>query len=89
MLAYEGSKIILKDMKLVVTSDAVDSLKPDSMMITAAVKDAEVCLENCTFEAATDSPKLIKLRACTVACGAQVNPRPDVGSSSPLHWHTY
>jgi hypothetical protein len=72
MLAYNPSKIILKDVKLVVTCDAVESLKPDSMLITACGKDTEICLQNCTFEAAADSPRLIRLRALTVGCGAQV-----------------
>jgi hypothetical protein len=66
------SKLVLTDMKVVVTPDAVKELEPQSTLIVADGQHAEVSLENCTFEAAADSPKLVQLTVCAVGSGAQV-----------------
>jgi hypothetical protein len=78
LTSYESSRLILTDMKVVVTASALQDLQPHATLIAAlgeaaAVSpDAAVTLENCTFEAAADSPQLMQLTAFAVGCGAQV-----------------
>jgi hypothetical protein len=61
----------LTDVK-VVAPDAVKNLDPHNILIIADGQHAVVTMENCTFEVAADSPKLIQLTACAVGKGAQV-----------------
>jgi hypothetical protein len=71
---HQSSKIILKNIKVVVAPGAVKLLKPDTCLIAAYNKDAVLSLKNCTIETAADSPQLMQLTAVAVGQGAQVRP---------------
>jgi hypothetical protein len=86
LTSHEISKLVLTDMKVVVTPGALQDLKPHSNLIAALGQAAAVSLENCTFEAADDSLQLNHLTALLVGYGAQVGwLRPVRGSNMKQH----
>jgi hypothetical protein len=83
------SKLVLKDMKLVVTLHAVEGLQRSSILIYGSGQHTVVSLQNCTAEVLADSKQLMHLSPFVVGSGAQVScPRAQQARTGPVQPET-
>jgi hypothetical protein len=71
----------LTSVRLTVSPDAVEDLQPGAILIQADERQT-VILENCTFEAASDSLQLVRVTAVFARGGAQVGFPAELGPHS-------